>query len=168
MALRKTNSEDAKNSASTVKKGKVNIKVLFAILLTVFVIGAGSAFGYNKFFASDNQGPLFKKESKEEMALSSMELGDIVINLNGSMEDHFLKTRIVIEYPEDKKVEELVKEKKPHIIETVLVTLRKKTIVDVKPPQATEQLKGELIDNINNRLKDDIVKNIIFTQYIVQ
>jgi len=164
MALRKTKNSNNDNNSSE-KKGISSFIIVFVIMLVVFLLGAGLAFGYFKIFASDKQDS--QKESKKEILLSSMELADIVVNLDGS-DGHFLKTEIVIEYPKDKKIEEMVKEKKSHIIEAVLVTLRKKTIEEVSPPNATEKLKEELINSINNRLNEKVVKNIIFTQYIVQ
>ncbi len=155
----------SKSNNSTENKGNVNLKLIFALMVAVFLIGAGAAFGYFKFFASGNQGS--QRESEKEIILSGIELDDIVVNLDGS-EGHFLKTKIVIEYPKDEKLEKLVKEKKSHIIEAVLVTLRKKTVEEVSPPNASEKLKEELINSINNRLNKKVVKNIIFTQYIVQ
>jgi len=169
MALRKSKKENKQTSQAAEKTGQVNFLVMFVMMLAVFLVGAGMVIGYFKFFTPDGNKAEAKEKTQKEVPMSAMELGDMVVNLaGGPTDDHFLKTRITIEYPEDKKLEELVQEKKHHIIETVLITLRQKTIEDVRPPRATDQLKKELVKNINDRLGKEVIERVIFTQYIVQ
>lgn len=173
MALRKRKKEDNKTKAAAAtttsdKPGRGNLLVMFLMMLAVFLVGAGMVIGYFKFFDPDNGRAAAKEKPPEEIVLSSMELGDMVVNLADRNGSHFLKTKITIEYTEDKKIEELVQVKKPHIVEAVLLTLRKKTVDDIKPPEASDKLKQELIKAINERLEKEVVQRVIFTQFIVQ
>ncbi|MBF7081955.1 flagellar basal body-associated FliL family protein [Desulfallas sp. Bu1-1] len=166
MALRPPKKETQKNGTPEKQQGPGNMFLMFVMMLIVFLVGAGMVIGYFKFFDPDNKEAKTEEKKKEKVVLASMDLGEMVINLADG--NHFLKTEITIEYPEDKKMEELISEKKHQVIEIILLTLRKKTVDDVAPPEATDKLKRELIKAINAGLNEDVVKKIYFTQYIVQ
>jgi flagellar FliL protein len=166
MALRPPKKETQKNGTPEKQQGQGNMFLLFVMMLVVFLVGAGMVIGYFKFFDPAGKEAKAEEKKKEEVVLASMDLGDMVVNLADG--NHFLKTEITIEYPEDKKIEELINDKKYQVVEIILLTLRKKTVDDVAPPEATDKLKRELIKAINAGLNKDVVKNIYFTQYIVQ
>ncbi|WP_347491381.1 flagellar basal body-associated FliL family protein [Desulfoscipio sp. XC116] len=174
MALRKRKKEDKQTKVTTTaaaaadKPARSNLMAMFLMMLMVFVVGAGMVIGYFKFIDPGSDSDSANAKPTKEITMSSMELGDMVVNLADRNGNHFLKTKIVIEYPEDKKTAELVQEKKSHIIEAVLLALRKKTVDEIKPPEATEKLKQELVTAINNRLEEEVIERVIFTQYIVQ
>jgi len=46
--------------------------------------------------------------------------------------------------------------------------MRKKAVDDIKPPEAADKLKQELITAINERIEEKAVQRLIFTQFIVQ
>jgi len=66
------------------------------------------------------------------------------------------------------KIEEKITEKKHLITETILLTLRSKNLNQVRPPEAIDQLKNELVTAVNNRLGEQVIDKIYFTEYIVQ
>lgn len=171
MALRKSKKVVKQNKTKTAaadNSGRNNWLGMFFMMLAVFLVGAGMVIGYFKFLDPDNKEAV-AKEKAQDISLASMDLGDMVVNLAGDGGTRFLKTNITIEYDADKKVAELVQAKKPHIIEEIQFTLRKKTAGDIKPPETTEELKQELITAINQRLGvEEAVQKIIFTQFIVQ
>ncbi|AGL01649.1 flagellar basal body-associated FliL family protein [Desulfoscipio gibsoniae] len=167
MALVKPD-KDKKNKSFAEKTGLISLKIMLAMMLVVLLVGIGVIIGYFKFFESGgNQNFLSKEKQAENITLTSTDLGDMVVNLSGP-DNHYLKTKITIEYPKEKEFEKLVSEGKSHIIEATLLTLRNKTLAEVSPPNASENLKEELIININNRFDEKVIKNVIFTQYIVQ
>ncbi|TYO95477.1 flagellar basal body-associated FliL family protein [Desulfallas thermosapovorans] len=172
MALRKSKKEDKKNknkAPAVDNPGRGNLLAMFFMMLAVFLVGAGMVIGYFKFLDPDNKEAVANEKAGQNIPLAAMDLGDMVVNLSGGAGGHFLKASIVIEYNADKKVAELVESKKPHIIEAIQFTLRKKSAGDIKPPEATEKLKQELIKAVNERLgTEDAVQRIIFTQFIVQ
>ncbi len=170
MALRKSKKATSTAGAAAEKKQGAgsNLALMFVMMLAVFLAGAGMVIGYFKFMDPDRKEAKAGEKEQEEVQLSSMELGNMVVNLADPGGNHFLKLTITIEYPQDKKYEELIQEKKHHIIETVLLTLRQKSVDEIRPAGATTQLKHELITAINNRLNEQVVQNIYFTEYIVQ
>lgn len=174
MAFRKPKKKEAgakvAGAAAEKKTGGAsgNLAVLFAMMLVVFLAGSAMVIGYFKFL--DPGGTEARAEEKQEReALSSMEMGGMIVNLVNGDGSHFLKLTITIEYSaENKKAAEELQAKKHIITETMLLTLRSKTVDEVRPPEAVDKLKGELIESVNKRLGEDIIKRIYFTEYIVQ
>jgi len=68
----------------------------------------------------------------------------------------------------DKKIEEKINNNMHLITETILLTLRSKDLNQVRPPEAIDQLKNELVTAVNNRLGEKTLSKIYFTEYIVQ
>jgi len=168
MALRKPK-KDPKNptAAAEKKSGGGNLLVMFAMMMAVFLVGAGMVIGYFRFL--DPGRSEAQAETKEkEVVMHSAELGDMVVNLADQDGSHYLKLTITIEYPADKKIEEKVTKKKHLITETILLTLRSKNLNQVRPPEAIDQLKNELVAAVNNRLGEKVLSRIYFTEYIVQ
>lgn len=168
MALRMPKKDNNPTGAAGEKAGQGNLFVMFVIMVAVLLTGAGLVFGYFNYFGPDKNKAAESEKPGTETTLSALDLGDMVVNLAGPGSNHFLRAKITIEYVEDKETEPLVNEKKHQIIDAVLLTLRQKSIEEVKPPEAMEKLKQELVDNINNRLNEKVVQKIYFTEYIVQ
>jgi len=106
MALRKKKKEDKQTKATTTaadKPARSNLLVMFVMMLAVFLVGAGMVIGYFKFFDPVTNEAIAKEKPPKKISTSSMELGEMVVNLADRSGNHFLKTRITIEYTEDKK-----------------------------------------------------------------
>lgn len=167
MALRRAK-KDSNTAGSTEKQaGRGSLAIMFVMMLAVFLVGAGMVVGYFKFFDPDKKNAE-AEQKKKEVVMYTMELGDMVVNLADQDNNHFLKLTITIEYQADKKIEEKIKKKKHLITETMLLTLRGKTVDQVKPPDAIDQLKGELVAAVNRSLGEELVSKIYFTEFIVQ
>lgn len=169
MALRKPK-KDPKNTpvaAAEKKSGGTSLLAMFAMMMAVFLVGAGMVIGYFRFL--DPAGSEAQAETKEkEVAMHSAELTDMVVNLADQDGNHYLKLSITIEYEADKKIEEKINNNMHLITETILLTLRSKNLNQVRPPEAIEQLKNELVTAVNNRLGEKALSKIYFTEYIVQ
>ena len=171
MAFRQPKKKEAgakKAEAAEKKAGGAsgNLAVMFVMMLAVFLAGSAMVIGYFKFLDPDNK-EAQAEENQKNVALSSMEMGGMIVNLVDGDGSHFLKLTITIEYPYDKEVEKHIEKKKHIITETMLLTLRSKKVEEVRPPEAADKLKGELIEAVNKRLGEDLVKKIYFTEYIV-
>ncbi len=171
MAFRKPKKKEpgTKNTAVVAEKksGGPSLPVMFAMMMVVFLVGAGMVIGYFRFLDPGRSEAQAEAKAKEPI-LHSMELGDMVVNLADEDGSHYLKLTITIEYPADKKTEEKINEKKHLITETILLTLRSKNLNQVRPPEAIDQLKNELVTAVNNRLGEKVLSKMYFTEYIVQ
>jgi len=170
MAFRKPKNKEKgipKGADEGKKTGASNLVVMFAMMMVVFLMGAGMVIGYFRFLDPDKKEA--EAETKEkEIVMQAMELGDMVVNLADQDGSHYLKLTITIEHPADKKIEEKINEKNHLITETILLTLRSKNLNQVRPPEAIEQLKIELVKAVNNRLGEQVISKMYFTEYIVQ
>ena len=164
----KDNQKKAEPAEKKEKGGGSNLIVMFIMMLLVFMVGAGMVIGYFRFFAPAPASGQQKQEKARDVVLASLALGDMVVNLADQDQSRFLKTTITLGYVQSKENDLLIEEKKNQIIETVLLTLRKKAYADVSPPDATDKLKAELIQAVNTRLKANVIKELTFTEYIVQ
>jgi flagellar FliL protein len=78
-----------------------------------------------------------------------------------------MKMTIQIEIA-DKKKEEEIKEYFPIMRDAIILLLGSKNIESVSGPDGKMQLKDEMLLRINQALGKDIVKNIYFTDFVVQ
>lgn len=157
-------------------------KKLILILLIVLVVLAGSAAGWYFFFRSppDDSGE-FKKASVEEKKTSEkqsadlgdkaeiLDLGEVLVNLSGDGLGHYLRVKVVIEYNgENKKLATELHDKQPQIKDTLIATLRAKTLTEVIAAGAVEKIKESLLVEMNSILRTGDVNKIYFTDFLVQ
>jgi len=163
------------------KKNKPKKKKLLLILLVVLVVLAGSAAGWYFFFKSPSEGGVevkkasveekqtVEKKSKVEVESEKLDLGEVVVNLTGNGGGHYLRVKVVIEYPkENKNLAKELKEKQHKVMDTLISTLRTKTLTDVTSAGSVENLKKSLLKEINNNLKTGDITGIYFTDFLVQ
>ncbi|TQR34414.1 flagellar basal body protein FliL [Campylobacter sp. MIT 99-7217] len=121
--------------------------------------GAGAAAGAkanNAQRGSDyaNIGPMFP-------------LAPFTLNLLSESGARFVKCTIQLEQSTELLTPEL--EKKTAIIRDVVIrTLTSKTFEEVSTTKGKERLKDELVGRVNEILTDGFVKNIYFTDFVVQ
>ncbi len=144
------------------KKGKSKLIFIVAFLL-ILLAGGGGAYFF--LFA--------KKDKKEEKApLPShvgvmMEIGTFTINLADKDVDAYARVSITLELS-DEKVRQEVEKRLPIIKDAIIDVISSKTSSFVKTPEGRENLRLELIKRINTILFEGGVRNIYFTEFVVQ
>ncbi len=153
--------EEAKE-AREEKKGGFK-RILLIVLPLILVIGGGASY----FF-------LFSKKDKKEETkhLSSqvgimMDLGTFTLNLADKEVDAYARVSITLELS-DQKVRQEVEKRLPIIKDAVIDVISSKTSTFVKTPEGRENLRLELIKRINTILIEGGVRNIYFTEFVVQ
>ncbi|MDM7267544.1 MAG: flagellar basal body-associated FliL family protein [Aquificaceae bacterium] len=153
--------EEAKE-AREEKKGKSKLIFIVAFLL-ILLAGGGGAYFF--LFA--------KKDKKEEKApLPShvgvmMEIGTFTVNLADKDVDAYARVSITLELS-DEKVRQEVEKRLPIIKDAIIDVISSKTSSFVKTPEGRENLRLELIKRINTILFEGGVRNIYFTEFVVQ
>lgn len=144
------------------KKGKSKLIFIVAFLLILLAGGGGV---YFFLFA--------KKDKKEEKApLPShvgvmMEIGTFTVNLADKDVDAYARVSITLELS-DEKVRQEVEKRLPIIKDAIIDVISSKTSSFVKTPEGRENLRLELIKRINTILFEGGVRNIYFTEFVVQ
>lgn len=150
-------------------KAKPKKKKTLLIIMIVLIVLAGSAAGAYFYFlkpAGNEDGAVKKKAVTEER--ESLDMGEVVVNLSGSGGSHYLRVKIVIEYPKDKKLAEELKKKKHTVSDAIITTLRSKTYTDVSAANSAIALKKSIMDEVNNNLESGEITGVYFTDFLVQ
>ncbi len=164
--LAKTKISD-NNEEKAGKNVKPKKKKTILIVVVILVLLAGSCAGAYMFFLrpAAQAGEVKKPKVSEEK--ESLDMGEVIVNLNGSS-SHYLRAKVTIDYPKNKKLAEELKKKKHIVSDVIIATLRSKTLAEVSNAGTLQTLKNSLIEEINNNLEAGEITGIYFTDFLVQ
>jgi len=154
--------EQGKNTKKTGSKKRF----IFIVLLVLILLGGSAAGAY--FFLAKPGGAQEVTKKEKEKPMEVMELGEMLVNLNSNSLPHYLRVKITLEYPADKKLAAELKKKKHQLSDVTITTLRAKTLAEVSSAGSVDTLKRELLEKINGQLESGRVTAIYFTDYLVQ
>ena len=177
--------EEKNEEEKKEKKSGSNLVLIIIIILLVLILVGGGIAAY--FLLSDNgnepqantgtqttqnnQAKMSKKKVVRNSDLLQIgpvyPLDQFIVNLLSQGGARFLKTKMDLELSGPELTAELDK-KKPLIRDIIIRTLSSKTFQEVSTSRGKEKLKDELVDKINAVLADGNVKNIFFTEFVVQ
>ena len=141
------------------KFGKIITYVGIAFLIVV--LAAATSFGVLRYMTRDT-GP----DEIEDRMGPTYQLGEYTVNLSGTGGFQYLQTNIVVEVNEDVVLEEIDK-RSPQIDDAIISTLRSQSIDEIQEPGAN-QIKQQLADSINDVIRNGEIRNVWFTQFVVQ
>jgi len=165
------------------KKAKGNtVLIIVVALLVLLLIGGGAAafflLGSNDEEASapvaqqqDAGKPEKKKSSKkstDHLTIGPMyPMAQFVVNLLSESGNRFLKVAVDLELS-DAKLQPEMDQKKSLIRDIIIRTFSSKTFEEISTLKGKDKLKDEVLEKINENLSDGQVKNIYFTDFVVQ
>ncbi|NPA82256.1 MAG: flagellar basal body-associated protein FliL [Epsilonproteobacteria bacterium] len=176
------------NAAVAEKKGGSNIAlIIIIVLLFLLLIGGGVAAYLLLNDSGDeemmkNQASQTQVEKKEDDALLKkkkrklkdlLEVGPMypmdqfIVNLLSENGSRYLKATIDLEMDKQELSAELDK-KKAIIRDIIIRILSSKTFEEISTIKGKERLKEEIVDKINEILVDGEIKNIFFTDFVIQ
>lgn len=166
MAEEKENQQEQQEEKGGKKK---LIIILIPVLL--LVLGGGGFFAYKTFFAKEDKEKQPEKIAKEiknaEEHGVELEVGTFVANLADKDADRYIKVTIIMEV-QDEKVKEEATKRMPQIKDSINTLLFTKTSEELKSPEGIEKLKEEIIKRTNAILPLGGVKDVYFTEFIIQ
>lgn len=135
---------------------KFDIKKMIIILVGMAVLSVGSIAGYIAYT---------KSKSVVKTELFPIE-ESLIVNIKTDTEKtKILKTSLTLEYT-GKKGADKITENMSKVNDTLINTLSSKTEKELGPDNR-DKLKKEIIKKINEKLKEDIVVDIFFTDFLV-
>ncbi len=157
--------EEESGEKKPEKKGK--LKLIIVAVIAIALLGGGGFFAYSMFLGkkSETKAVPIKGDTLNEEQPALFPLTPFVVNL--ADRGRFLKVTIKLEMT-DIKYEELVKERTPHLRDTVITLLSSKTAESISTPEGKFQLKDELLMRANAAVGRDVFKNIYFTDFVMQ
>ena len=145
------------------KKGGRKILFLIPILLLLLAVAGGGVY----FFLLNKP----KKEGEEKVVPSHVgvmvDLGVFTVNLADKGTDAYARVAITLELSNE-KVKQEVDKRMPIIKDAIIDVVSSKTSDFVRTPEGREALRLELIRRLNIILVEGGVRNIYFTEFVVQ
>jgi flagellar FliL protein len=143
--------------------------------VTVLVLAGGGFVGWTMVrndppAAPDQQTPSDPQASKDAPELDvgmTFTMDPFVVNLNEPGGKRYLKSKIELEFVEDKVRQEL-ELRLPQLRDVVLLHLSSKALDDIQSVDGKIELKNSLIARINQVLKRGKIRNLYFTQFVIQ
>lgn len=148
------------------KKGKKKLIIIIAAVLLVVIIGVVvMLMGGGK----DKEEAVEDEHKTEEVAKPVYyELPEFLVNLSSnSGRVSFLKMSVTLELKNQESVA-TVEANKPRILDTFNTYLRELRPQDVQGSAGIYRLKDELISRVNGTVEEGLVKDILFSEIIIQ
>ncbi len=154
-------------------KGGGKKKLILLILIVIMAVGGGLAY---KFFVLDKKEAKGKEQEAqkviEEIKATEnvgvmFDLGTFIVNLADKDIERYLKISIVIEL-KDQKVQQEAQQRLPEIKDAITTLLLTKHSSELRTPEGIEFLKEEIAKRVNAILPLGGVKNVYFTDFIIQ
>ncbi|OQA08819.1 MAG: flagellar basal body-associated protein FliL [Firmicutes bacterium ADurb.Bin373] len=142
-----------------MSKKKKNILIIIVVLAAL----AGSFAGAYSYF-SQPYAPAGKV--KKTVPNESLDMGELIVNLSGS--SHYLRTKVVIEYPRDKWLAAELQKKRHTVADAIITALRSKTYTEVSAAESAGALKNSIIEEINSHLESGEISGVFFTDFLIQ
>jgi flagellar protein FliL len=155
------------------KAGKPPLNLIVFALLVVLVLGGG-AFAWksgmlNKMIGGGENAKVEKKIKKIEKpdigTIYPME--SFIVNLMDPMGKRYLKVKIALELTNEESTSEVDK-RLPQFRDGILTLLSSKTFKEINDLSGKYQLRAEILGMLNGYMKTGRVRNVYFTEFIVQ
>lgn len=158
---REKNEKEGKEKA----KSSFDIKII-VVGLVIFLVAMGASY----FLMRSLMAPLYPEtrhagENKIGDGIL-ISVGEFTTNVEDVGGNRYLKVEVFLEV-QDKKVTKNIEESMPVIKDVILDILASKSVADLDV-RNRDHLKDEIKQKINDKLGQDMVSNVYFTNFIMQ
>lgn len=172
--------EEIEEEVAQKKSGGNLVLIIIIVLLVVLLVGGAIAafflLGSDDEAAAGNQpqqqavqqSAKKMKRSTDYLSIGPMyPMSEFIVNLLSESGGRYLKVALDIELGSEEMAPEMDK-KKSLIRDIVIRSLSSKTFEEVSTMKGKDRLKDEIVNKINEILADGQIKNIFFTDFVVQ
>jgi len=158
---------NGKNNKKMKKKG------LFIFLVPLVILGFGGGLMYflkPSFLASflpNYAGVQTEKDTAKKEKGFLYKMDPLIVNLADAETLHYLKIKIDLESTEEKPNEEFEK-RLPQIRDNILLLLSTKERKVLMDAEGKNKLRAEICEKVNQSLKNFKIKDIYFTEFLIQ
>ncbi len=146
------------------RKGKKQLLLVIAgIILALSASGFITYTLLTKGKGGGEEGSKKKEEHLEKAVLVAVD--PFVLNL--AEHGRFLKVNIQFELT-DASYQQIVTEKIPQIKDAIIILISSKSTESIASPEGKLQLKDEIILRANQVIGKNVIKNIYFTEFVMQ
>ncbi len=151
---------------------KLLLIIIIVLLLLLLVIGGLVAYFLLTGNNSKQQQPTQQAQKQHKVA-SMAQVGPIypldpfIVNLVSPNADRYLKCKIDLELS-NQAVQKEIDKKLPAIRDLIIQILSSKTVEEIQTARGKEKLKEEIKRKINQMLTTGEVRNVYFTEFVIQ
>ena len=143
--------------------------------VTVLVLAGGGFVGWTMVRGGSETAPDAPAVSAKPASKTAAEpevgqtftMDPFVVNLNEPGGKRYLKSKIELEFVEQALRQEL-ESRLPQLRDVILIHLSTKALEDIQSVDGKIELKNALIKRINQVLKQGKIRNLYFTQFVIQ
>lgn len=156
---------EIKEAKEIKEKNGIGLSRIIMIVLLALILFLTAAILF--FVISDNEVTNIM-QTFQSQGENTILLEEFVVNLKDSGRiKHYLKVTMALMYTDEKQTE-VIESSINKIRDTIIGNIRTKTYEDLLKDEGSKALKAEMISNINNVMGIEVVKDIYFTDIIVQ
>lgn len=146
------------------KKKRVSLKVILVMAAVLALMGAGA---WLFSFVSANRGTdTATPDRRSEKPYLQYSLGDFTVNLADPGQRRYLKVQITVAFAEKNMTKEL-EQRNPQLRDLVIEVLRSRTAAQLTEGNV-DLLRSDLLAGLNNLLDRGEIREIYFTEFLVQ
>jgi flagellar FliL protein len=149
----------------------LTILIAAFVLFVMALMGGGFFILWTKMSALSAPAPIAEEEVVQEEVPEEIgplySLGTLIVNLADEGGKRYLRVSIELELESPEMTEE-VERRMPQVRDSVLMILPTKTFADINTTPGKIALRDELIKAINGIVTTGEVKNLYFTEFVVQ
>jgi flagellar protein FliL len=150
------------------KRKKVPINLIIIVILGLCLIGGGVFVWKSGLFSKGTEEADIETENKKQELIGPiLTLDTFIVNLLGDRGKKYLKVKVELELDSEQTTAEITL-RLPQIRDSILTMLSSKTNEDINTLEGKFQLRAEIIATINQYLKTGKIKNVYFTDFIIQ
>lgn len=173
MAEEETEGQGTENGGEKKSSNLVLIIIIVALVLVLLVVGVVVAMlaGGDETPSNNSSNPAAKE--KQIKSMDAMEVGPMfpldtfTVNLLSDSGRRYLKVQMNLELDDEQVAAEL--ESKTAVVRDVVIRmLSSKTLEEISTAKGKDKLKEQITDQLNLRLRDGNIRNVYFTEFVVQ
>ena len=174
MAEEETEGQDSQENGGEKKSSNmILIVIIVALVFVLLVVGVVVAMlaGGEDEDPRGNNSPSAKEKPMKSM--DSMEVGPMfpldtfTVNLLSDSGRRYLKVQMNLELDGEELAAEL--ESKTAVVRDVVIRmLSSKTLEEISTAKGKDKLKEQIVNQLNLRLRDGNIRNVYFTEFVVQ
>ncbi len=159
----------AEEEEATPEEPKKKPKMMLFITIGVVLLLAcgGGFFAYTTFMAPSDNTEELPMEEEVSMTGEMVTFGEFVVNLSDPKGKRYLKCKISVEVESVEAVERIQKIE-PKLRDIVIMLLTSLAFEEVMTPEGKIRIRDELLERFNQAARPDRIKNLYFSDFVVQ
>mgnify|MGYP001055602659 CR=1 FL=1 len=165
--------EATENGGEKKSSNLVLIIIIVVLVLVLLVVGVVVAMLVGGDEAPSNNSSNPSAKEKRIQSMDSIEVGPMfpldtfTVNLLSDSGRRYLKVQMNLELDDEQLAAEL--ESKTAVVRDIVIRmLSSKTLEEISTAKGKDKLKEQITDQLSLRLRDGNIRNVYFTEFVVQ